>query len=197
MNAVMGRISGLKIRLWAIFRLVGHLPLKPQYYVKVYTAAGQAGGCLHTTVVLQAYQADLLKEMDEGDEIKNEGIFELHRATDLSLRATKETARPIGRSKAALVATQRHLWLTLSQIREKDRVSLLDAPILPSGLFSDALNSSLTGFRRLRNKRRRFKNFSLVVLRMGLIGGISPSRVRAPLTEKSRNRALPLVSLLK
>ncbi len=96
---------------------------------KAYRAAGQAGGCLHTIELLQAYQADLLKEMDEGDEIKNEDIVELHRDTDLSLRATKETARAIGRSMAALVATQRHLWLTLSQISEKDRFFLLDAPI--------------------------------------------------------------------
>ncbi len=98
---------------------------------KAYRAAGQAGGCLHTIELLQAYQADLLKEMDERDEIKNEDIVELEpcRATDLSLRATKETARAIGRSMAALVATQRHLWLTLSQISEKDRFFLLDAPI--------------------------------------------------------------------
>ncbi len=33
---------------------------------KGYAAAGQAGSCLHTMAVLQAYQADLLKELDEG-----------------------------------------------------------------------------------------------------------------------------------
>ncbi|MCJ8743458.1 hypothetical protein PDJAM_G00094200 [Pangasius djambal] len=32
---------------------------------KAYTAAGQAGACLHTMAVLQVYQADLLKELDE------------------------------------------------------------------------------------------------------------------------------------
>ncbi len=31
---------------------------------KGYTAAGKAGACLHTMAVLQAYQADLLKEQD-------------------------------------------------------------------------------------------------------------------------------------
>ncbi|KAI2665856.1 Transposon Ty3-G Gag-Pol polyprotein [Labeo rohita] len=41
---------------------------------KGYTAAGQAGACLHTMSVLQAYQADLLKELDEGDEIKDNDI---------------------------------------------------------------------------------------------------------------------------
>ncbi|KAI2657538.1 Transposon Ty3-G Gag-Pol polyprotein [Labeo rohita] len=71
---------------------------------KGYTAAGQAGACLHTMSVLQAYQADLLKELDEGEEIKDSDISELRRTADLSLRATKETARAIGRSMAALVA---------------------------------------------------------------------------------------------
>lgn len=31
-----------------------------------YTAAGQVGGSMHTTTVLQAYQADLLKDLDQG-----------------------------------------------------------------------------------------------------------------------------------
>ncbi|KAL0196189.1 hypothetical protein M9458_009761, partial [Cirrhinus mrigala] len=108
---------------------------------KGYTAAGQVGACLHTMSVLQAYQADLLKELDEGDEIRDSDISELRRTADLSLRATKETARAIGRSMAALVAAERHLWLTLSDMKEKDRVFLLDAPLSPSGLFGDAVNS--------------------------------------------------------
>lgn len=32
---------------------------------KAYMAAGQAGTCLHTMVVLQTYQADLHKDLDE------------------------------------------------------------------------------------------------------------------------------------
>ena len=59
---------------------------------KEYAAASQAGACLHTMAVLQAYQADLLKELDEGEEIKSHNISELRRSADLSLRATKETA---------------------------------------------------------------------------------------------------------
>ncbi|KAL0151599.1 hypothetical protein M9458_053116, partial [Cirrhinus mrigala] len=75
------------------------------------------------------YQADLLKELDEGDEIKDSDISELRRTADLSLRATKETAYAIGRSMAALVAAERHLWLTLSDMKEKDREAVL--PTLP------------------------------------------------------------------
>ncbi|KAI2651123.1 Transposon Ty3-G Gag-Pol polyprotein [Labeo rohita] len=122
---------------------------------KGYTAAGQAGACLHTMSVLQAYQADLLKELDEGEEIKDSDISELRRTADLSLRATKETARAIGRSMAALVAAERHLWLTLSDMKEKDRVFLLDAPLSPAGLFGDAVNAVVDRYQEARKLKSR------------------------------------------
>ncbi len=40
-----------------------------------------------------------------------------------------------------LWAAERHLWLILSDIKDRDRVFLLDAPLLPSGLFGDAVDS--------------------------------------------------------
>ncbi|KAL0204540.1 hypothetical protein M9458_002558, partial [Cirrhinus mrigala] len=126
---------------------------------KGYSAAGQAGACLHTMAVLQAYQADLLKDLDEGDEIKKDDITELRRAADLSLRATKETARAIGRSMAAMVAAERHLWLTLSNMKEKDRVFLLDAPLAPSGLFGDAVNSVVYRYQEARKQAAVFQRF--------------------------------------
>ncbi len=63
---------------------------------KGYAAAGQAGTCLHTMAVLQAYQADLLKVLYEGERFNAEDISELCKTADLSLRATKETTRAIG-----------------------------------------------------------------------------------------------------
>ncbi|KAI2646369.1 Transposon Ty3-G Gag-Pol polyprotein [Labeo rohita] len=126
---------------------------------KGYTAAGQAGACLHTMSVLQAYQADLLKELDEGEEIKDSDISELRRTADLSLRATKETARAIGRSMAALVAAERHLWLTLSDMKEKDRVFLLDAPLSPAGLFGDAVNAVVDRYQEARKQAAAFQRF--------------------------------------
>ncbi len=89
---------------------------------KSYIAAGQAGMALHTMAILQAYQADVLKEMDEGTGLTPEAVKELRRATDLALRATKHTARAVGRSMAASVAAERHLWLNLTEIREGEGV---------------------------------------------------------------------------
>ncbi|KAI2657596.1 Transposon Ty3-G Gag-Pol polyprotein [Labeo rohita] len=109
--------------------------------------------------VLQAYQADLLKELDEGEEIKDADIAEVRRTADLALRATKETARAIGRSMAALVAAERHLWLTLSDMKEKDRVFLLDAPLSPSGLFGDSVNSVVDRYQEARKQAAAFQRF--------------------------------------
>lgn len=81
---------------------------------KGYTAVGQGGECLHTMSVLQVYQADLLKELDEGEEVKSDDISELRRTADLSLCTTKELARAM----AAMVAAERHLWLTLSDMKD-------------------------------------------------------------------------------
>ncbi len=43
---------------------------------KPYIAAGQAGMTLHTMAILQAYQADVLKEMDEGTGLTPEAVKE-------------------------------------------------------------------------------------------------------------------------
>ncbi|KAL0149575.1 hypothetical protein M9458_055102 [Cirrhinus mrigala] len=112
---------------------------------KEYTAAGQAGACLHTMSVLQAYQADLVKEIDEGEKVD---LAELRRTADLALRDTKENARAVGRS----MVVERHLWLTLSDMKEKDRVFLRDAPLEPSGLFGDTVDSVVSRYQEARKQ---------------------------------------------
>ncbi len=60
--------------------------------------------------------------MDEGTGLTPEAVKELRRATDSALRATKHTARAVGRSMAGSVAAERHLWLNLTEIHEKKKV---------------------------------------------------------------------------
>ncbi|KAK3528509.1 hypothetical protein QTP70_000903 [Hemibagrus guttatus] len=55
------------------------------------------------------------------------------------IHALKQVACAIGRSMAALVATERHLWLNLTGIKDKDKSFLLDASISPQGLFGDKI----------------------------------------------------------
>ncbi len=89
--------------------------------------------------VLQAYQADLLKELDEGKEIKSEDISELRWTADLWF-------------------ADLHLWLTLSDMREKDRVCLMDDPLAPSGLFDDAVKSVVDRY-QARKQAAAFQRF--------------------------------------
>ncbi len=126
---------------------------------KSYITAGQAGMALHTMAILQAYQADVLKEMDEGTGLTPEAVNELRRATDLALRATKHTARAVGRSMAASVAAERHLWLNLTEIREKEKVFLMDAPISQSGLFGEAVSAVVDKFRSAKTQSAALKQF--------------------------------------
>ncbi len=126
---------------------------------KSYIAAGQAGMALHTMSILQAYQADVLKEMDEGTGLTPEAVKELRRATDLALRATKHTAHAVGPSMAASVAAKRHLWLNLTEIREKEKVFLMDAPISQSGLFGEAVSAVVDKFRSAKTQSAALKQF--------------------------------------
>ncbi len=114
---------------------------------------------LHTMAILQAYQADVLKEMDEGTGLTPEAVKELRRATDLALRATKHTARAVGRSMAGSVAAERHLWLNLTEIREKEKVFLLDTPISQSGLFGEADSSVVEKFSSAKMQSAALKQF--------------------------------------
>lgn len=85
---------------------------------KFYVATGLA---LHTMSVLQAYQADVLKDLDERAGVTSEAVKELRQASDLALRVIKHTACTIGRSMPGLVAVERHLWLNLAEICDKDK----------------------------------------------------------------------------
>ncbi len=106
---------------------------------------------------IAAGQADVLKEMDEGTGLTPEAVKEVHRATDLALRATKHTARAVGRTMVGLVAAERHLWMNLTEIREK--VFLLDAPISRSGLFGETVSSVVEKFRSAKTQSAALKQF--------------------------------------
>ena len=44
---------------------------------------------------------------------------------------------------AALVATERHLWLNLSDIKDKEKNVLLDSPVSTHGLFGNAVSAAV------------------------------------------------------
>ncbi len=123
-----------------------------------YASAGQAASALHSMAVLQVYQAKLLSAVDES-ELDPATLRELRSATDLALRATKTTAQAIGRSMASLVVLERHLWLTLTETKDADRVSFLDAPISPSGLFGPAVKGFTERFTEAQKASQAMRHF--------------------------------------
>ncbi len=126
---------------------------------RAYAAAGQAVASLHIMAVLQAYKADLLKDLDKGQGLSPDEVAEQHRTTDLALRATKQAATAMGRSMAAMVVTERHLWVNLADLRKKEKGFLLDAPISPSELFGTSVETVVEKFREARVRSAAFKNF--------------------------------------
>lgn len=50
------------------------------------------------------------------------------------------------------VAAEHHLWLNLTEIHEREKVFLLDAPISQSGLFGEAVNSVVEKFRAAKSQ---------------------------------------------
>lgn len=94
------------------------LPLKPCQTTswldgKAYVSVGQAGGAFHTMLVLQAYQADLLMDLNLGEGLSPGAILEFSCVIDLALRTIKTTACAMGRSIVAMVTMERHLLLNL------------------------------------------------------------------------------------
>ncbi len=88
--------------------------------------------------ILQVHQAKALKEMHEDS--SDPGLMqELRTATDLALRATKVTARSLGKAMSTMVVQERHLWLDLAEMKDVDKARFLDAPISQAGLFGDTV----------------------------------------------------------
>ncbi len=77
--------------------------VESRHDTKSYSTTGEAAAPLHSMAVLQAHQAELFKELDKGEGITPEAVKELQGAMDLELRATKHTARAVGRSMVGMV----------------------------------------------------------------------------------------------
>ncbi len=151
----MGKTASLK---------VPSLPSKPlqdtsRLNGKAYAAAGQAVASLHIMAVLQAYQADLLKDLDNGQGLSLDEVAELRHTTDLALCATKQAATAMGRSMAAMVVTEGHLWVNLADLERKEKGFLLDAPVSPSELFRTSVDTVVEKFKEARARSASFRTF--------------------------------------
>ncbi len=85
-------------------------------------------------------------------------LQELRTATDLALRATKVMARALGQTISTLVVQERHLWLTLEDMRESDKHRFLDSPISQAGLFGEAVEDFAQQFSAAQKQTEAFRH---------------------------------------
>ncbi len=71
---------------------------------------------------------------------------ELYSATDLALRATEVKARSLWKARSTLVVQDHHLWLSLVELSDVDKVHFLDAPVSQAGLFGDTVEDCVQPF---------------------------------------------------
>ncbi len=95
-----------------------------------YAACGEAASALHALALLQVHQARFTRDLHEGGHDR-EVLSELRTTTDLTLWATKVTARSLGRAMSNMVVQEYHLWLCLANMREAGKVQFLECPHVP------------------------------------------------------------------
>lgn len=131
---------------------------------KAYRAAGQADSAMHAMVLLQVYQAKVLKELHKGSYYPG-FMQELYTVMDLTLCATKVTARSLGQAMSTMVVQELHPWLNLADMRETDKYKILDYPISQAGLFGNKVENYV-------------QQFSAAQKHMQMIRHILPRRAR-------------------
>lgn len=114
-------------------------------------ALGEAASALHSMAILQVFQAKLRQSLD-GGVADADVIKDLRSATDLALMATKRSTQAIGRSMGFMVVLNRHLWLTLADLKDADRKTLQSLP--PASLVTPWSQSRSVCPRR-RSVRKR------------------------------------------
>lgn len=72
--------------------------------------------------------------------VTDEDFENLRKAVDYSLCLMKFTAQAQGIAMGYLVATPRHLWLTLANLPDCKHAPLIDGPLTPSWFFGSAVH---------------------------------------------------------
>ncbi|XP_027901587.1 uncharacterized protein LOC114162038 [Xiphophorus couchianus] len=111
---------------------------------KTYRAQATTARSLSSATMLQTYQAMCLSEL--GAQMPPDShliplLNEIRITADYILRTSRCAALSLGRGMASTVVAQRHLWLTLSDVPDRDRAIYLDEPVSTDGLFGQSLDA--------------------------------------------------------
>ncbi len=106
--------------------------------------------------VLQVFQAKMLASEEAGLDVAS--LRDLRSVTDLALRATKTTAQAIGRSMSSLIV-ERHLRLTMTEMKEVDKVPFLDAPVSSDSQFGPVVEGFVERFTEAQKSSQATQHF--------------------------------------
>ncbi len=124
---------------------------------RAYSVAGQAASALHSMAVLQVFQAKMLANEEAG--LDAASLRDLRSVIDLAPRATKATAQAIRRLMSSLIVLERHLWLTMMEMKEADKVPFLDAPVSSGSLFGPAVEGFAEHFMEAQKSSQALRHF--------------------------------------
>ncbi len=124
---------------------------------RAYSAAGQLASALHSMAVLQVFQAKILANEEAG--LDTASLKILRSTTDLALRATKATAQAVGRAMSSLIVLECHLWLTMTEMKEADKVPFFDAQVLSGSLFGPAVEGFAECFTEAQKSSQAMQHF--------------------------------------
>ena len=99
-----------------------------------------------------AASGKLATERPEG--LSPEETLWVARMASAALHLNQGAAICAGRAMGNSVMVHRHLWLSLTAMREADKSALLNAPVSSEGLFGPAVASASQRFSRLEEERK-------------------------------------------
>ncbi len=73
--------------------------------------------------------------------------------------STKATAQAIGGSMSSLIMLECHLWLTMTEMKEADKVPFLDALVLSGSLFGPAVEGFAERFMEVHKSSQSMQHF--------------------------------------
>ncbi len=104
--------------------------------------------------VLQVFQTKMLASEEAG--LDAASLRHLRSETDLALHTTKAA---IGRSMSSLVELECHLWLTMTEMKEADKVPFLNASVSSGSLFEPAVEGFAERFTEAQKSTQAMRNF--------------------------------------
>ena len=109
---------------------------------RVYKASSQVAQALNAVVLLSAYQAELLADLEAqraGGQDLSPLLAEIRAVQDHTMAALDGATQATGRTMAVVVAAERKAWLDLTSLPDKVKTQLGDAPVNAGSLFGPAL----------------------------------------------------------